>query len=84
MCPDAYLLRKHAKIICIKCDSSEIQDVIRSLVGNNKGLSAIRITVINKYYKKQKYVICWFPTLLHICSKSYMVFHPMTFDLEWH
>ena len=37
------------------------KDVIRSMVGNNKGLSAVRIVVVNNCYKRQKCVICWFP-----------------------
>ena len=39
------------------------KDVIRSLVGKNKGPSAVRIVVVNKCYKRQKCVICWFPHL---------------------
>ena len=35
------------------------KDVIRSQVGYNKGLSAVRIVVVNKCLKK-KCVICWF------------------------
>ena len=52
------------------------KDVIRFLVGINKGLSAVRSVVVNKCDKRQKRVICWFPhTATHLSSSKQMPDH---------